>query len=84
MKAAMSEASSVDLRAAAGRSSGGKAALRALAGMKAGRGRTGALHLATKAAAIERAAENGEGLTVARHPNVASLGKRRSPFPKSI
>jgi len=84
MKAGKSEASTVALRGAAGRNSGGQAVLRALAGMKAGRGRIEALRLAAKAAEIERAVESGAVLTVAKHPSVASLGKRCSRFPKSI
>ena len=84
MKAGRSEASTVALRGAAGRNSVGKAVLRALAGMKAGRGKIEALRLAAKAVEIARRVESGGDLIVAKHPSVVSLGKRRSHCLKSI
>ena len=83
MKAGRSEALTVALRGA-DRNNGGKAALRALAAMKAGRGKIEAVRLAAKAVEIERAVESGAGLTVAKQGSGASLGKRSSHFPKSI
>jgi len=83
MKAARSEVSTVALLGA-GRSSGGKAELRAHAGMKAGHGKIEAVRLVAKAAGIARAVESGAGLTVAKQGSGASLGKRSSHFPKSI
>ena len=83
MKAARSEVSTVALLGA-GRSSGGKAELRAHAGMKAGRGKIEAVRLAAKAVEIKRAVESGAGLTVAKQESAASLAKRCSHCPKSI
>ena len=83
MKVGRSEASIVALLGA-GRNSGGKAELRALAGMKAGHGKIEAVRLAAKAVEIKRAVESGAGLTVAKQGSAASLAKRCSPCPKSI
>jgi len=83
MKAGRSEASTGALLGA-GRNSGGKAELRALAGRKAGHGKIEAVRLAAKAEGIGLLVESDEGLTVAKQGSGASLGKRSSHFPKSI
>ena len=83
MRAGRSEASTAALLGA-GRNNGGKAEFRALAGMKAVRGKIEAVRLAAKAARIERAVESGAGPTVAMQGSVVNLGRRCSRFLKSI
>ena len=83
MKDGRNEASTVALPEA-GPNSGVKAALRALDGMKAVRGRIAAARLGAKADVIEWPAERVADLTVANRANGASLASLCSHFPKSI